>query len=169
MKKIRGSTLFTITLVVTSFFFVIGCGGALQVATGLAGSGLASIMESKNETKKTNSETIGQIEKLQIGEYEVQMSRATYLKNPSWVLVAYLKGNPTYRIYYKDMRKIQKYMDMDSKKKKKFVRNEFLEIKNVDLDPAMSTITEFPAPPKKERTSFSVELLEEPTSSFAPR
>ena len=44
-----------------------------------------------------------------------------------------------------------------------------LEIKNVDLDPAMSTITEFPAPPKKERTSFSVELLEEPTSSFAPR
>jgi hypothetical protein len=142
-----------------------GCAVALPVAQYTIGA--VDLLSTVSTSGSSSSRLVlGQeIERHNVGNYEVVLSDGMYQKNPSFIFMAYKNGRGVESLYYdkqdrEDMEKIKVFKQMNESDKKRFIKERFYKIAKLDLGP----VEEEESP--KTATSYSPSF---PMPSFAPK
>ena len=145
------------------FIFLNGCAPTLQIAGGLAGEAVASLI-GQSDSNKIEDEII---EKYIIGKNTVTLYRTYEPKEDNGIFFVATDESGKYLndIFYhsedeNDMQKYNQFQKMNSAEKKQYIRKDFIEYANIDLGPIEPEIvTTAPAPATPTHM---------PTTSFAP-
>lgn len=130
--------------------FAFGCGHpAGQIAAGYGGELAADILKSALRSKPTEKIEFRlmegrEIEKYQIGNYDVRIYEAKLPNSPDYTHILFVaKGVTNRRIYIKRLafdkirqtKEIDNFNQLDETKKKQQIRDWYLKYKNSDLGP----------------------------------
>lgn len=165
MKTLR---FFAVAVMVS---LLLGCAAASPVAQYALGA--VDILNSagafKNSTSYSRDLVLGQeVEKYSVGNYEVALSDGQYLKNPSFIFMAYKDNRQIQSLSFnkkdsEDMKMFNAFLVLSPVDKKVFIKGIFIKYAKIDLGPV-----EEPEPPSEVAKKSPPSLKDIPATSFAP-
>jgi len=160
MKKLFVGTV----VAVMALALLAGCSAPIQFAASVIGKMVASELERSSSTPLILGK---ELESYTVGEYVVVVSDGFYKSAPCIIFVAYKDGRNIQNLYYdkknsEDAKMMNHFGQMDEVEKVQFIKDRFLKVARLNLDPVNPAEPETPKSTSKPSPDF-------PLPGFTPK